>query len=188
MEVYELRAEANDYQVIGYLNPNEPPFFGQPFDGRKRAHDWMPFEIKIFDEDEEHRNRPPSDYPSFIVPVFSGRAVQVLHDFLTANGEVLPLIFNGEPDVYFAYNPTHVIDALDEAQSELTRFASSGRVMHVDRYVFQPDKLEHATIFKIPQQQRSRVYVTDAFVERAHAAGLVGFEFVPLWAAAAVAA
>src|SRR5207248_1378382 len=110
--------------------------------------------------------------------VFSERAVQVLGDFLTANGELLPVICNKVE--CFAYNVLTVIpDALDEERCELKRFRW-GDVMWIYHHEFRPDRIQGATIFKIPQS-KVRVYVTDAFLKRAEEAGLTRFGVERLW-------
>jgi hypothetical protein len=82
--------------------------------------------------------------------------------------------------MYFAFNTTTIIDALDEDHSQLKRFVDGG-IMWIDKYEFFPKKLASAAIFKVPQLVRSLVYVTDDFVKRVNKAKLTGFVFVQLW-------
>jgi hypothetical protein len=53
--------------------------------------------------------------------------------------------------------------------------------MDIDVHVFFPEKLEKASIFKIPQVPTMDVFVTDMFVERVQSAKLKGFLFPLLW-------
>ena len=98
---------------------------------------------------------------------------------LTGNGELLPLSC-GEGE-YYAFNVTTSIDALDESNSEVERFESSGRIMLVLKYAFFGVRLSGATIFKIPQFPRTHVYVTDKFRKIVINNHLTGFDFVNLW-------
>jgi hypothetical protein len=123
---------------------------------------------------------PPNDYPKIGgMPVFSKKAVDCLQNILLKNGEVLPLLFEGKENVYFAFNPLRDIDALDEAHSDLARF-ENGRIMHVKKYVFLSDELEGEILFKIPQET-GRLYTTDKFMDRVKECSLTGFLFRPLW-------
>ena len=82
---------------------------------------------------------------------------------------------------FFVYNVTRVLDALDEAASELRRFGRDrrGRVKTIVRHAFVPE-LVTASIFRIPQKPL-RIYVTERFVDRVVAAELTGFSFSHVW-------
>jgi hypothetical protein len=111
--------------------------------------------------------------------VLSRRALDVLLPHIGTLGQVLPLAFDEAEYAFF--NITNVVDALDEAQSELEYFPSSGRLSGVSRYAFKPDALRDQLLFKIPQQAGGFAFVTDRFVEIVKAAGLTGFGFKLLW-------
>jgi hypothetical protein len=110
--------------------------------------------------------------------VLSRRALDVLLPRIGHLVQLVPLQFNeGE---YAAINITHVIDALDEARSDIERFPSSGRISRILRHAFKPDRVKDELIFKIPQTPR-RAFVTDRFVKLVNDAGLTGFAFEPIW-------
>lgn len=113
------------------------------------------------------------------IPVFSQRAIDTLNDLLVPNGELLPLVCPGYS--YSAFNVTSILDVLDEDLSDIIYFNSSKKVMDIEKYMFRPEKLTGAVIFKIPQFYRSYVFVTDIFVKRVQEAGLTGFKFPLLW-------
>jgi hypothetical protein len=139
---------------------------------------WKPPTIELMPEDQGLENPLPDYQELGSVAVFSRRAVISLNEVLNG-GELLPLIFEGTEGHFFAYDPRHLAEALDESRSELKRF-SNGGVMKVLRYEFRPDKLKDLGIFGIPQQ-RGRIYVTDEFVRRVNEARLTGFDFIELW-------
>lgn len=189
MNVYKLEADSNHYQNFVLTNKNDwDKFMFGHFDGHSMKAEWSPLEVALLrDEKEDHRERPQSDFPNLggVVPVFSAHAIDTLRDLLTANGEVLPLRYR--EGNYFVYNPTRVVDALDEARSEIEVFKSSGRVMRIVRYEFYPERLQGLTAFRLSQRP-TLVYVTEKFVQRVKDAGLIGFDFVPIWSSEAVAA
>ena len=104
------------------------------------------------------------------VPVFTTEAYEALRPVLDGRGEVLPLNITDAPPDAVAFNPTRVVDALDEQRSDIKRF-SSGRVMRIARPVFIPDRVRDETIFKVTTYPRA-LYVTDAFVRAAEAGRL----------------
>lgn len=108
----------------------------------------------------------------------SRHAQDVLLPHIAPLVQLVPLHFDeGE---YAAINITHVIDALDEAHSDIERFPSSGRISRILRHAFKPDRVKDELIFKIPQTPR-RAFVTDRFVKLVNDAGLTGFAFEPVW-------
>lgn len=108
----------------------------------------------------------------------SRRALDVLLPHIGPAVQLIPLTFDeGE---YAMLNIVNVIDALDEAQSEVERFPSSGRVSRIKRYAFHADMVRDAWIFKIRQTQ-SVAFVTEQFVDLVRSSGLTGFEFRTLW-------
>ena len=113
------------------------------------------------------------------IPTFSEHAIHTLGPMLSDHGEFAPIQMD-EPVKYFGFNPTTVVDILDESRSEIVRF-SSGRVMAVDRHVLLACVKQLPPIFKIPQTRRNTTYVNEAFVARVKATGLTGFKFNLLW-------
>jgi hypothetical protein len=177
MNVYRLGADVNRYQHLVLFDEREEVRLRDMFMGAPMAATWKPPLVEIL-RDVRHRGRPRSDFPAFGGdPVFSERAIEALRNLLEPSGEILPL--RCHEGTYFAYNVTRVVDALDEARSELERF-DDGVVMRIVQPVFFPDRVAGETIFKVPQS-RARVFVTDPFVQRIQERGLVGFDLQPLW-------
>ena len=112
-------------------------------------------------------------------PAFTARAVEALQDVLYLYGQILPL--RSRDGEFYLWNVTNVVDALDEERSRLTRFASSGRVMSVERWAFRPAALGAGAAFKVPQFRRAYTFITEAFANRAGAAGLLGFAPEEAW-------
>ena len=112
------------------------------------------------------------------IPTFSGRAVQALGDMLGCNGELAPIKMN-EAMQYYGFNPTRIVDVVDEEKSTIAYF-SSGRLMDIDHYVLRADAKELPPIFRIPQLVRNTTYVSDEFIARVNECKLTGFRFQPL--------
>ena len=74
-----------------------------------------------------------------------------------------------------------IVDALDLDRSELVRF-SSGRVMDITRYVFQPEAIRGVHAFKIPEMARGSLLVSSEIVDAVERAGLRGTGFEQVWA------
>jgi hypothetical protein len=108
--------------------------------------------------------------------IFRERALAgVTGTLLRENGELLPLTC---PDAQlWIYNPTRVIDALDESACSLRR-SKSGEIMHIDRYVFKPQAVLGVEIFKITSIGVSPTFLSERFVDAWRSAGLRGLDFI----------
>ena len=180
MNVFKLYPDCNRYQNLVFSSKEDWAILRE-FDGRNLLPSWTEPVVEVLRDKKFNQNLPPSDFPTLApgVPVFSLRAVKALKDILQKNGEIVPLSCSeGE---YYAFNVTTFIDALDESNSVVERFESSGRIMQLNKYVFLGDRLGGAAIFRIPQFPRAEVYVTDEFRKIVIANGLLGFKFVNLW-------
>jgi hypothetical protein len=175
MNVYILDADVNDYRGLVYEDEDIVEF-NRRFDGRSLKEGWTGKERFGF----VCPRLPKGDTPglSSHIPVFNPKAVKALADFVEPSGELLPVTCGGER--FFLFNVTRLVDALDETNSDLKRF-SDGRIMMIDRHVFQPEKLRSVVVFKLPQKPLSCAYVTDPFVQRVNDAGLKGFKFPLVW-------
>jgi hypothetical protein len=173
VRVYELGTDLDRFNVFAPSSTRDDGIYNR-FDTRPIAGEWRTVEISAADADDSTARF--GDYTLLgTIPVFSLRALEALAPVLKDNGEVLPLRYpRGE---YFAYNVTRVLDALNEEESLIERFPSSGRVMSISKYVFLQDRVQEAWIFKIPQQPRAFVFVTQRFVDLVDQSGLTGFEF-----------
>ena len=96
-------------------------------------------------------------------------------------GEFLPL--GCDEGNFWAFHVTHFVDALDEDASDVLRATDDpDLVLMIHRHVFQPEKLTADWMFKLPQSRgRSRIYVTDPFVNLIRSSGFTGLEFKRVW-------
>lgn len=181
MNVFRL-GTADRYQWLTLVNEADDWETIYQFNGTPIGAAWRPLRVETFDEEGESEQPIPSDCPSLFagVPTLSLRAAEVLQPILDRNGELLPL--NCEEGDYFIFHVTRVVDALDEAGSEIVRFPDGKKIMHIKHFIFFASLLNGVDMFKLPQQLLGSVFVTDRFVQAVRQAGLVGFNFEWLWA------
>jgi hypothetical protein len=194
MNIYKLTYQEGLRQ-IRCPNKEERFFLADHFDGKPMRAIWPLIEYQVTVVPKEKYDGwkyPPSDvYGSGGKVIFSRKAVDALHDMLEANGEILPLIFEGKENEYFAYNVLTVSNAVDEEKSEIDR-RQDGRFSYIKRYEFDPTQVAGLTIFKTWENKAPKVpsshtfvsvevFVTDPFVKRVNEAGLFGFDFRLKW-------
>ncbi len=174
MTIYQLRPDADRFQWLTMVDERDFDVEAL-FQGETIRSTWTPKHVIPLVE-KGMPTAPLSDYPVLgTIPTFSRRAVDALRSILESNGELLPLASDvGE---FYAFNVTNVIDALDEEQSKLIRFQSSGRVMSITQYAFRREALNDQMIFKLPQSLKGRPFVTQTFADVAKLAGLAGLLF-----------
>jgi hypothetical protein len=125
------------------------------------------------------RVRPYNDYPCLGLahPVFSQRAIDVLHDILEPNGELLPLI--SSVGSYFLFNCTTVADIIDFKRSKLELMNTSSLIDFYHLEVIE-ERLSDLSIFQM-KHFLGRLFITDAIARRIREARLEGFEFRKVW-------
>ena len=148
-------------------------------DGTTRGQTWSPIQMRLIREDEG-KSLLESDSPwlGTHALIFRKSAIEKLKSLLMEYGELLPVACPGAELAIF--NPTHVVDALDEEASSVLRF-SGGRIMRITRYAFRPEVVAGVEIFKIPSLRVSPTFVGERFVKLWHSSGLTGLEFKSIW-------
>jgi hypothetical protein len=146
--------------------------------GHPQGHSWTPIEVQFITEDRGRRLRP-ADAPwlGTHALIFRPSVVDALGRELRAYGELLPLACSDAELVVF--NPTRLLDALDEDASSVNRF-DDGSLIWIDHHVFHPEVVRGVDIFKIPNLRSSPTFVNEAFVKLWQDAGLRGLEFDPV--------
>ena len=177
MEVYSLHPDANHWAGL-YPVEEDDWYRFEPFDGTPMAAGWEP--VEVLWDNADGRQGWGDFFTVNGAPVVTGRAVEALGDLLEGRGELLPLTVLGGGEAY-AFNITRLSDALDRDRSAYVYY-DADRIMKVDDYVFDPDKVEAETIFKLPIRPKTFEYVTDGFRHRVEQAGLTGFRLkAPVW-------
>ena len=174
MKLFDLRADYSACCAFLRLE-NTPEVWGDGFfEGTPRP---TGYPIPQGERGEERIEGPLPDFTRFELayPTFSTRAREALSELLGPYGEFAAIEMD-EPMRYFAFNATTMVDVLDEQKSKIKRY-SDGGVMRVEQHILLESVTVLPPIFKIPQTRRNTTYVSEAFVERAQACGLLGFRF-----------
>jgi len=153
------------------------------FDGTARAASWKPVQMERVKVSDRGRRLKPADLPggdTDSIMILGRRAKERIGSYLERYGELLPLACDdGE---FWVLNVTSIADALDEKASQgVLRASDDGSLLMVTRPAFRASRLVHE-VFILPEPLPSSIYFTTPGVERIRAAGLTGFEFVPIWA------
>lgn len=169
---------ADDYECLNLRDGRDYETFNA-FNGEPRAATWVPIRVRRVRPDKKMGFKA-SDFPWLCehVLVFRERARDALRDVLDAHGETLPLA-TSDGVALFAFN-ARVVDALDEPRSDIVRFPSSGRIMSLRKPAFVGERIEGLDMFRTTMR-RSPTYLSDRFVARVAAHGLVGLTFKPVW-------
>jgi hypothetical protein len=173
MKIYAING-SEGYELCYPEDRNDVGSIVTLINGSERRRTWSPIRMRIIKQDERGPLRE-SDSPwlgSYAL-IFRPRAVNALGSLLEASGELLPLApANAGLQIY---NPTYVVDALDEDRSKLTR--SNGDILIVYTYTFRPEVIRNLPIFKISNLRVSPTFVDESFVSLWKASGLKGLDF-----------
>lgn len=176
--IYVPRA-AEGFELCHPLSQEDFETIHVAINGRPRGQSWHPIAVRVVREDQ---GKPllQSDSPwlGSHALIFNSKARDRIAAELSKYGELLPLACVEEELVVF--NPTRVLDALDERASSLQRF-TNGRIMRVERYVFLASMVEGEDVFKIPNLRVSPTFLSHRIVELWQRAALKGLEFVKVW-------
>lgn len=174
MKIWQLRADSDNFSSF----QTRIPFTGielSAFDGRSHKDDTKLLKVEKKDWKAGMRL---SDAPSYIIPVFSQRALHCLMPLIKGNVEALRLEYDED---YYAINVTTVIDAIDYENSRYITLNAGNRVANFSKYCFLPEKLKNVSIFKITDERRGFPLVSDEFKQIVEAQNLEGFKFRLLW-------
>jgi hypothetical protein len=168
MPTYTITPDADTYHCLVLTNPSDWDRFDE-FTGERLADTWTPVAVKTL------KVKKAGDFPYLIshVPVFSGRAWQILQSLVKGSVEALPL--EHPTKTVYAINVLDLLDCLDYSRSQIVRFPSGG-IMEIERYAFKEGCVEGKHIFKIAEAPLKQVLVSDAFkelVERSQLEGLI---------------
>lgn len=181
MKVYRWASEPED---AAWLSPSDSRDFERMDDiscGQPVSHSWKPMRVNLVDRDEKGRRLEVVDCTSLGASdrALSGHAAAALRGYLESFGELLPLDCPGH--TFFVYNPTCLLDALEEEASEVTYFPGTRRIMMVDRYMLRREALADAHVFKLSRDPCGFILLTERAVERLQASGCTGIQVELVW-------
>lgn len=121
-----------------------------------------------------------SDAPGFTIPVFSKSALGILKPLIKNSIEELDLQYP-EAD-YYGINVISVLNVIDYTKSEYKMYSDGKRIMAFQKYAFRScDELIQNNIFKIVDEPRRRVFVSDKFKQTVEDNNLTEFKFKLVW-------
>jgi hypothetical protein len=181
MNVYEFDTKDNQAylyapdDVCQQCEPEAPCSIGA---------NWSPPTFELVRSDEYRSNLPKSDFPIFTIAtmVLSERAVKRLRPLLLTCGEILPIRLSNDHDIFFLFNVTRVIDAVDMRRSKFMDLPS-GSIGPCELLVFDPALIpSDALFFKTKQLgTATSIFATERAVAAVMAAHLTGYEFRLAW-------
>jgi hypothetical protein len=176
MKIFSIKFEVDKYQILVPVNPDDFDGHNLWIDGSMKLSSWNPPKMQ-WSEKESSITTPDIAYISPGFYAFNEKAVAVLGELLTNNGELLELSVGGEQ--LMAFNPTILQNCLDQNRTEwkTRRNGERGRLL---KPVINTDNYDGAEIFLIPETKSSTFYVSDKFVERVITNELSGLEFINL--------
>jgi hypothetical protein len=170
MKIWQVQCDVMAFAPI-YLSDRVAYRELPSFDGKPVRDLWRLFEAYF------HEGMQVGDF-YYLSPgamAANARAIDPMPEKLVSEVEVLPLTVASGPVVII--NVLNVIDCLNEPESELKRYASSGRVMKVLRYSLETAGLADEYLFKIPQFPRTKIFATQRFLTYVSDHDLTGLEF-----------
>lgn len=170
---------SDGHELCHPVDPCDFEAINVSIDGTPRQSKWKQLTVRVVRNDGE-KDLIESDAPWLGVHalIFRARAVELMKPTLRTFGELLPLKCS-DADLWI-YNPGRLADALDESASSVLRF-KDGRLMLIQRHVFNANAVRNVDVFKIPNLRVSPTFVGQRFVDRWHASGLKGLEFKQVW-------
>jgi hypothetical protein len=109
-------------------------------------------------------------------PFVSEKFRKVMSLVLGRHVEFLPLTQLRGLD-YYVLNVTTVVDCLDLSKSDILNDTDEpGKILHIDKFVFDPQRLIPAPVFKVPQDV-GNIFVAQPFIDAARSGGLSGIGF-----------
>lgn len=175
MRIWRLNFDVDVYENL---------YAGEHFDyakihakpGKSQKWGWKPIKVVRMYPNE---NRQLGDAPGFTIPVFSEKAKNALYPLIGKNAEFLPMDF---PEAtLFAVNVLTILkNAIDLSQSKYNMFPD-GRIMWIDMYAFKSDIVKNVHMFKIAEEPKRGVFVSDNFKDIVEHNSLKGFKLQLVW-------
>lgn len=164
-DIYDslLLQNVEDWEVIEHISRQRRP-----------TRTWYPLPVEIVPAERT------GDFPSLAIfaPVFSENALQHLRPILGYDVELLPFDVGDSTRPLYLVNVLPTVDCLDHSRSRFKRL-KSGKILYIEHYVFQEDRLGGHSIFKLPED--NEVYVSDTFKGCVEQHGLEGLLFKQVW-------
>ncbi len=146
---------------------------------------WQPIPVELQPLPREKTSIQPTEMGNF--PTVSGiqawdrRAVETLRPLIEGQVEFLPL--TSTVGDFFLINVINVLGCLDHERAEFyySSVDVDQRIVGVKRYIFKDGCLDGQHIFRLAEDNYSRIYLSDTFKQTVEVNGLVGMRFEKAW-------
>ncbi|KNF07337.1 hypothetical protein CLPU_18c00190 [Gottschalkia purinilytica] len=176
MRIWHLNFELEKYDMMK-VTKEEDCLILLEFDGTKKKDTWELLSVTRMEEEEFLSDAPGFIHPA--IPIFNYKALNILKDLIDDSIEALEL--RCEEGEFHAINVIKVLNCIDYEKSEYKTFEDSKKIMRFEKYVFKEECVKGNNIFKIVDEPKSKVFVSDKFREKVLESGLTGFKFDLVW-------
>lgn len=175
-----MQEDVNLYEHLTLADADNEKWieFGNKFEGKSLKDNWIPLKLKLIEHGGKLK-KGDMPYLSPGVPILSIKAINALNEYLVKNTEILPIDFSDAD--YKLINVINLLDGIDYKKSVVEYYSDKKRIMAFDKYSFILEKVENQHIFKILEQPRADVFVSDEFRNKVIESDLKGFKFVEVW-------
>ncbi len=174
MKVYKLNFDAENFRPVGPVNPTELDNDQLWLTGDSKKDIWQPPAMNYATAESAADAIADISWlgPGFYV--FNKKAIDALSSLLNPAGELLPITVSDDP--LEAFNPTNLVDCLDQATSQynIRRNGNIGRLLKPS---IDTTKLHDLALFRTPEAQRNALFATEVFKQAYDTAGLIGLIF-----------
>lgn len=174
--LFDEEGNLANYEEVGLVNYDEDNTFYARWNAGVRGEPLPKMELRGIYK----RSAPKSDFPVTAArTIFSEKAILAFNDKLKETVKYLQINCDSSDKYYLVDIP--VIDCLDYEKSVI-KYSEIDRskILNLKRFAFKTEIVTDKLIFQIPES-RSRIFVTDQFIEEAKVAGLVGVNFIKIW-------
>ncbi len=176
MIVWEIVENADKFSRILPSGEFDWISFSDNFDGSRIEDDITSEKFKFKDT----KMLKVGDFPHLSpgILVVSSKAYEMISVY---KREVQTIPFKVGENQYYLGNVVNVIDCLDYDKSIIKNFPNSDKILRIKNFSFNQEKLEGETLFKIPELNTSRIFVTREFIKSYEDNSLEGLVFNEVW-------
>jgi len=180
-KVFQLSFQDKSMFLSPPLPVSEAVHINLSFNGKPRGKSWKPVKIEMVKFDEFKKPLIQSDIMDCFGAgfAFGSNVKERIGKTLEQFGEILPL--DCPETKFWVFNPTIVLDALDEDNSDVERFSPGGRIMFFKKYFFRPEILVGKFLFLINQRPTGPTFATESFAELIKVNKFTGLDFMEVW-------
>ena len=176
--IWNIVADSDNYRSFRLLDWKRIELIETLGDGKQLADSWESVNVTLYKGDDESEEiLPLGDFVRFFGLAINISAFKILRPIISNTVEFLPL--KCDIGSYFALN-VDWIDCLDVSRSVVKRFESSGRIMRVEKYALNWERLNDVHMFHLPELRMSKLFVSDTFKQVVEANRLQGLIFYPI--------